>query len=129
MSKLLTGVAWTEPANIFIALFTTAPLLDGSGGSEVSTSATGYQRVSIAQGGWTGPTGVSLEYSNTAEIQFGAPIADWGTIVAAGLYDSDTAGTNNLLFVSTLTNSKTVSNSDGAPKILSSQLRITRATC
>ena len=128
MSKLLQGTAFTDPSTIHVALFTTIPALDGTGGVEVSTSGTGYARVAVAQGAnWTGPSGANREYSNTNDIQYGTPSSNWGTIVGAGLYDASTGG--NLLFVAYLTTPKTVNNGDGAPKISAGQLRITRATC
>lgn len=126
---LISGAAYTVIDPIYVALFTAVPGLDGTGGTEVSTTGTGYGRISVARGGWNGPTGANLQYSNAADIQFGTPTANWGTIQGAGLYDSDVGGSNNLLFVATLTTSKTVNNGDGAPKILAGQLRITRATC
>lgn len=129
---LLKGTAWTAPTTIYVALFITAPGLDGNSGTEVlTTGGTAYARVGIGQGGgnWTGPgASPNLEYSNSASVDFAAPGADWGTITAAGLYDS-VSGATNLLFIAALTTSKTVSNGDGAPKILANQLRITRATC
>lgn len=127
---LLKGTAWVAPTTIYVALFITAPALDGTGGTEVlTTGGTNYARVGIAQGAaWQGPTGVNLEYSNVNSVDFAAPGADWGTIGAAGLYDS-ASGTTNLLFIANLTTNKVVSNGDGAPKILAAQLRITRATC
>jgi len=129
MNYLLHNTAWTAPTSIFIALFTGAPALDGTGGTEVPNSATGYARVAITNGGWSGPSGSNLEYSNTSDVQFGTPTATWGSISAAGLYDSAIGGSNELLFVAYLTVSKQVNNGDGAPKILAGQLRITRATC
>ncbi len=129
LDYLLSNTSWTAPSSIFVSLFTTVPALDGTGGTEVSNSSTGYGRVSIAAGGWTGPSGSNKEYSNTSDIQFSTPTANWGTINGAGLYDSDIGGTNNLLFVAYLTTPKVVNNGDGAPKILAGQLRITRATC
>lgn len=130
MDYLLSNTAWTAPSSLWVALFTAVPGLDGTGGTEVSTSGSGYGRIEVAAGGWTGPTGANLQYANTADIQFGTPTANWGTIQGAGLYDSELGtGTNNLMFVAYLTTAKTVNNGDGAPKILAGQLRITRATC
>lgn len=131
MAYLLSNIAWTAPATIWVALFTALPSLDETTipGVEVSISGTGYGRISVTAGGWTGPSGVNLEYNNTADIQFATPTANWGTIVGAGLYNSDVGGTDNLLFVASLTTSKVVNAGDGAPKILAGQLRITRATC
>ena len=129
MAFLLHGTDWTQLANIYVGLLKTAPALTGVGGTEVSNSATAYARVAIAQGGWTGPSGANLEYTNSSDIQFATPTANWDTINAAGLYDSEIGGTNNLLFIAYLTTPKVVNNGDGAPKILAGQLRITRATC
>lgn len=129
MAYLLHNTAWTPPASIFVSLFTSAPALDGTGGTEVSNSGTGYARVAIAAGGWSGPSGGNLENSNSSDIQYATPTANWGTINAAGLYDSAIGGSNNLLFIAYLTTPKVVNNGDGAPKILAGQLRITRATC
>jgi len=125
---LLKGTAFTPPTALYVALMTTAPTLANTGGVEVSTSGTGYARVAINNsGGWNGPSGVNLEYSNANDITFGSPTANWGTIVAVSLYDAATGG--NLIFSATLNASKTVSSGDGAPKILAGAARISRATC
>jgi len=119
---------FTPPTSLWVSLFTSTPSLDGTGGVEVSTVGTNYARVQIlASNGWQGPSGANLEYSNLQELVFGVPSANWGTIVGAGLHDAATAG--NLYYISFLTTSKTVSNGDGAPKILAGQMRILRAVC
>lgn len=127
MNYLLKGTAYTSPSNIYVALFTTTPGLNGSGGSEISTAGSGYARVAVPTNtGWTGPN-ASLEWSNTNDIVFGVPTSSWGTIVSCGLYDALTGG--NLLSVSPMTVSKVVSSGDGAPRILAGQLVIKRASC
>lgn len=128
MDFLLKGISWQPTASVWVALFTTVPQLNGTGGVEVSTSGTGYGRVEVlASNGWTGPSGTNMEYSNAADIVFGVPSANWGTITGIGIYDSETGG--NLLFTGYLTTSKAVTSGDGAPKILAGQYRISRATC
>lgn len=128
MNYLLHNTSWTPPTSLYVALFVTAPGLDGTGGTEVATGGgTAYARVAIAVGQWAGPSGANLEYSNIADLTFNVPTANWGTISAAGLYDAETVG--NMFYVAYLTTPKTVNNGDGAPKILANQLRITRATC
>lgn len=127
MDFLLKGTAYVAPSNLYVALFTTAPSLNGSGGAEVSTSGSGYARVAIPQStGWTGPN-ASLEYANASDLVFGTPTSSWGTITASGLYDAATGG--NLVMVSPLSISKTVTAGDGAPRILAGQLKINRAAC
>ena len=133
LDACLKGSAWVGPTNIYIAFFTTAPALDGTGGTEVTTSGTAYARVlagptdGVGSDCWTGPSGTIQEYSNVTEIAFAVPTANWGTIVAAGLYDASTGG--NLLYVATLATPRTVNLGDGAPRILANQFKISRAVC
>jgi len=126
------GVWDNKPANFYIALFkVTIPNPANEGGTEISSSGTGYARVLIEAdpNKWDGPNaGTSgRELSNKEDIVFGVPSADWGTIVGAGIYDAASGG--NLYYTATLTTQKTVSNGDGAPKILAGQLKISRASC
>lgn len=78
----------------YVALFTTAPAADdGSGAVEAGGGA--YARVQAAAASW-GPAGAPPPLlANGAAIVFPAATANWGTIVAAGLYDAATGG--NLL--------------------------------
>ena len=128
LGLLLKNTPYTPPASLWVALFTTIPALTGTGGVEVSTSGTNYGRDEIqANTGWSGPSGINQEYANAADLAYLVPTANWGTITGAGLFDAQTGG--NLLYVATLTSPKVVNNGDGAPRILASQLRISRAIC
>ena len=132
LNYVLTGVSFTAPTTLWYALFTTMPQLNGTGGTEVSISGTGYGRKSIscAPSEWNGPSGANLEFSNAKELPIGiAPTADWGIIVGGGLYDSDIGGSNNLMFLFNLTVPRSISSGDGQPKVLVGNLRISRATC
>jgi hypothetical protein len=100
----ITGYSaiFTEPT-AYIALFTTAPTDDtGTGVVEVSGGA--YARVATTQGSagtWgaastaTDPTTISNSGTGTAAITFPTATANWGTVVAFGMYDAATGG--NLL--------------------------------
>lgn len=99
---ILRGTAYTWPATIYFALHKTTPANSG-GGTEVS--AGGYARVPLVPSltsllGTDGTTGASSgtggQVSNAAAITFGTPTADWGTVIAGGVYDASTSG--NLLF-------------------------------
>ncbi len=130
MDFMLKGGTLVPAGTLWISLFTTVPGLSGTGGTEVSTSSTGYGRVSMLSGAgsqWAGPTGANKEYTNIVDLQYGAPIADWGTIKGLGIWDAETGG--NLLYVGVLGTAKPVSNGDGAPRILAGQLKISRAAC
>lgn len=132
LKEILQTTAWTPPTVLYIALFTTAPALTGSGGSEVPANGnTNYARVSITSatsGAWSGPTGISRQFTNSADIVFNVPgVTSWGTITACGIYDAATAG--NLLWVGTIGTAKPVSSGDGSPRILQNQLVISRSSC
>jgi hypothetical protein len=88
-------------ANVYVALFTTAPADDGTGGTEVSGGS--YARATIVRSsGWSAISGTSpRQISNAGTITFATPTANWGTIVAIGIYDASTVG--NLLYWNTIT--------------------------
>lgn len=79
----------------YLALFTTAPTADdGTGGVEVSGGS--YARVAT-NGDWAAASGTTpVTIANNATISFPAATANWGTVVAFGIYDAATSG--NLLF-------------------------------
>jgi hypothetical protein len=62
---------------------------------------------------------------NVSAITFGAPSANWGTIVAFGLFDASTNG--NLLIHGAVSPSKVVNNGDPAPSFPIGALDITFA--
>jgi len=114
IEHMLRNQAFTPPATIYLALYTVAPT-DTGGGTEVSGG--GYARQSFTL---TAATAGST--SNSADIVFPTATADWGTIVAVGIFDAATAG--NLLWYGNLSTSKTVLNGDTF-KILAGNLSIT----
>ena len=92
------------PSTTYVALFTTAPTSDaGTGGTEVSGGS--YARVGItSSSGWSSVSGggtAAEQISNAGVITFATPSANWGTVVAVGLYDASSAG--NLLYFATIT--------------------------
>lgn len=122
-----SGVTWTilsgipAPQALYFGLFTVSPD-DTGGGTEVSGGS--YARVAIAcslaawagtqsAGSTTASTGTSGTTSNNAAVTFPAPTANWGTLVAVGLFDKASGG--NLLDWGALTTSKTVNSGDAAP--------------
>lgn len=120
--------AGSGPTNIYVGLFTTAPT-DSTAGTEVSGGS--YARVTVAAslanwagtqsaGSTTASTGTGGTTSNNNAVTFPAPTANWGTIVAAGLFDSTSGGT--LLAYGALTTNKTVNNGDAAPSFAAGAL-------
>lgn len=124
-THLLRTGTWTKPAELWVALFTTMPAEDGTGGVEVS--GTGYARIQRgpADEAWEAPAAGNGLYKNAEAIQFGAPTASWGQIVGFGLYDAGTSG--NYLLGNTFVAPVTVNNGDPAPAFAAQQLTITVA--
>ena len=95
------ATAYTAPATLYVALFTSDP---GEAGSGTEVSGGSYARQTIA---FT-VTGASA--TNTAAIEFPTCTASWGTVTYGAVYDAVTAG--NLLASGPLTTSKTIASGD-----------------
>lgn len=120
IDQLFRGQAFTFPATLHFALFTSAP--GETGGTEVSGG--GYARAAVTaslanfagtQGAGTteASSGTNGTTSNNTAITYPTPSANWGSIVGVGVFDAVTGG--NLLIYSALTTPKTVNNGDPAP--------------
>lgn len=99
------------PANIYVALLTTAPTArDGTGAIEVTGGA--YARQAIASTAWqaiaTSGAGLTAieQLLQTNAVTFPTATANWGTIVGVALYDALTVG--NLLEYGDLSASQVV---------------------
>ncbi|OYV37535.1 MAG: hypothetical protein B7Z80_12620 [Rhodospirillales bacterium 20-64-7] len=114
IDAVFRGQPFPSIANLYFALFTTAPTAAG-GGVEVSGGA--YARVAVAaslanfagtQGATstTASTGTSGQTSNNTKLSFPTPTAAWGTVVAMGIFDAATGG--NELFYGPLASSQVV---------------------
>jgi len=92
------------PATVYAALFTTAPT-DDAGTSAVEVSGGSYARIGITTStGWSsisGAPGAAAQISNSGVVTFVTPTANWGTVLAIGVYDALTTG--NLLYWNTIT--------------------------
>lgn len=92
--RLIMGASFsfTPPASVYIGLYSVAPT-DAGGGTQLTGS--GYARVAVAnnmtQWPWSGG-----KKANATQIDFPLATANWLPAVAAGIFDSATAG--NLLF-------------------------------
>lgn len=90
------GTAFTQPAAIYVGLFTADPTESGSTANEVSTSGTGYARQSVTFGAPS--SGV---VANTNNVVFPRSLAAWGNVTHFALFDASTAG--NMLYYGPLT--------------------------
>ena len=119
--QMFRGQAYAFPSSLHFALFVAAPT-DAGGGTEVSGGS--YTRVSVAcslanfagtqaAGSTAASSGTGGTTSNNVAITFPAPTANWGTIVAVGVFDAASGG--NMLFYGALGTNKTVNSGDAAP--------------
>jgi len=104
LDHVFGGNAYTAPSTLYVALYTVAPT-DTGGGTEVSGGSYARQSGAFSVSG-TNPTTAS----NTAAIEYPTATADYGTVVAVGIFDASSSG--NLLAYANLTTSKVVSTGD-----------------
>jgi hypothetical protein len=95
LNHILKGSAYSQPTNIYLALYTAAPT-DSGGGTEVPNTNAYVRQIVNA---WTVSGTSPSQAQNTNLITFPAATpSGWGTIVAWGLLDTLTSGTGNLLW-------------------------------
>ena len=116
---LVTPTQWT------VHLYAVAPNEDGTGGTEITAGANGYQPVRHDPGadrwvkvGTQDGSGNTL-FRNSVNVTFPTAISAWGNVYAFGLKDQ----TGTLQFVAPLTTSKTIAIGD-APVFLAGELEI-----
>ena len=104
LEHVFGGNAYSAPSTLYVALYTSAPS-DTGGGTEVSGG--GYVRkTSTFNVTGTNPTTAS----NAGAIEYPTATANYGTVVAVGIFDASSSG--NLLAYANLTASKVVSTGD-----------------
>jgi hypothetical protein len=104
LDHVFGGTAYTAPTTLYVALYTVAPT-DTGGGTEVSGG--GYVRKTAAfTVSGTNPTTAS----NSAAVEYPTATANYGTVVAVGIFDALSGG--NLLAYANLDTSKVVSTGD-----------------
>lgn len=112
------GQAYTAPATIYVALFTSA-CSDSAAGTEVATGSYARPGLAASLANWAGTqaaasttasSGTGGTTSNNTAINFATPSAGWGTVTHIGLMDAVTAG--NLLVCTALTVGKTINSGD-----------------
>jgi hypothetical protein len=104
LDHVFGGTAYTAPTTLYVALYTVAPT-DTGGGTEVSGGAYARQTAAFTVSG-TNPTTAS----NSAAIEYPTATANYGTVVAVGVFDASSGG--NLLAYANLDTSKVVSTGD-----------------
>jgi hypothetical protein len=104
LEHVFGGNAYSAPSTLYVALYTVAPT-DTGGGTEVSGG--GYVRKTATFNvSGTNPTTAS----NASAVEYPTATANYGTVVAVGIFDALSSG--NLLAYANLTTSKVVSTGD-----------------
>jgi hypothetical protein len=116
--------SFTKPTVLGVALFTVTPS-DTGGGTEVTGGS--YARVDVPplDANWTAVSGTDGATDNAAAITFPTPTANWGVVVAFGIFDATSGG--NLLVWGPISPSKTINNGDPAPAFAIGALDVTIA--
>lgn len=109
LDHVLGGGDYTRPATVYVALYTVAPT-DSGGGTEVSGGS--YARVAVTNNATNWPAASGGSKANGTAIAFPEATADWGTVLAWGIFDAASGG--NLLYYGTLAANKTISTGDTA---------------
>ena len=113
LDHTLRNVAYTPPATVYVALYTSNP---GPGDTGTEVSGGGYARqqatFNVASGG---------QITNDADIIFPVATASWGTVTHIGIRDASTGG--NLLYYMPLDVAKTIDAGDQL-KIPAGQLTV-----
>ena len=104
LDHVFGGTAYTAPTTLYVALYTVAPT-DTGGGTEVSGGAYARQTAAFTVSGINPTTA-----SNSAAIEYPTATANYGTVVAVGVFDASSGG--NLLAYANLDTSKVVSTGD-----------------
>jgi hypothetical protein len=104
LDHVLGNTAYTQPATIYLGLFTGGTLLEaGTQTDEVSGGSYARELVSFA----VASTGSS---ATDATVTFTTATASWGSITHIAIIDAATAG--NVLFHGAVTAAKTIDNGD-----------------
>ena len=102
INATLRNTAYTSPATVYVALYTTDPT-DADTGTEVSGN--GYARQSVT---FSAPSNGAT--SNSAAVEFPQATGSWGTVAYIGIRDASSGG--NLLYHTPLDASKTIATGD-----------------
>lgn len=129
VDHIFRAATWSKPASVNIALYTAAPGETG-GGTEVSGGSYARVQHGPADADWKGThgtttgasSGTSGQVSNASVITFATPSANWGSVVAIGIFAATT-----LYYYGNLTTAKTVNNGDAAPTFPTDALTVTEA--
>lgn len=122
LDHVMSDGAFTEPANIYMALCTATPTDASTGATITEANYTGYARTEILATDLSAAAAGSK--TNSAAITFPACTAGDDTIIGFVIVDSATIGAGNILYWGTVT-SKVIDTSNTPPTVAIGALVIT----
>lgn len=112
LDEVLSGVAFTAPASVYIALSTAAFSATSTGAAMTEVSGGGYTRVAVTANATNFPLASGGSKSNGTSFTFPTATAGWGTVMSFYVVDAATAG--NVLYGGDLSTSRTILTGDTA---------------
>jgi hypothetical protein len=109
LDYVFSGASFTSPATVYVGLFTATPS-DSGGGTEVTGGS--YARVTVTNNATNFPAASGGAKANGTDVTFVTATANWGTVVAFGIFDASSAG--NLLVWGDVTPNKAINTGDTA---------------
>lgn len=125
IARFFLSTALTKPAAHYLALFSTLPAEDGSGGVELSGNGYARQRYGPGDANWSAPVNGNGLLTNLLAVVYPTPTANWPTIVGFGIYDALSGG--NPLILAPLETPLQVNLGDPAPAFAPGDLTLTIA--
>ena len=122
LDHVLSDGAFTEPANVYLALTTATPTDASTGATLTEANYTTYARVEMLATEFSAASSGSK--TNTAAFTFPACTAGDDTIIGFAILDSATIGAGNILYWGTVT-SKVIDTSNTPPTVAIGALVIT----
>lgn len=110
---VLGNVAWSKPGSVYLDLYKGAPS-DSGGGTTISTSGTGYSRLTVTNdaANWPNAHATTGVKANGAAFTFPTAITNWGTITHFAIWDAPTSG--NMLYWGVLSTPRVINAGDTA---------------
>jgi hypothetical protein len=123
-AHIFRTASFTKPTALWVGLFTVTPS-DSGGGTEVTGGS--YARVNQPplDANWTAASSTDGITTNATVITFPAPTANWGSVLAFGIFDASTSG--NLFVWGPISPAKTINASDPQPSFAIGALSVTVA--
>lgn len=122
LDHVLSDGAFTEPANIYMALCTSVPTDASTGATLAEATYTGYARLEILASDLSAASAGSK--TNSGALTFAACTSGASTITGFAITDSATTGEGNVICWGTTT-SKVIDTSNTPPTVAASALVVT----